>query len=77
MTKTTQQKRIEKYYIEDDGKFPNSHLPVLLYKGVLELPLLFPSEHVKKIFRQKNWRNSWKNGVFEYHHYHSIAHEAL
>lgn len=78
MTKViTQKKCIETYYLKDDGRFPNNRLPLLLYKGALELPILFPSEHIKKIFAQNNWRNAWKNGIFEYHHYHSITHEVL
>ncbi|MFY9311516.1 MAG: cupin [Bacteroidia bacterium] len=77
MNQTKQKQYIEKHYLKDDGKFPNSDLPVLVYKGVLALPLLFPSEHIKRIFSQHNWRNAWKNGIFEYHHYHSVTHEVL
>jgi uncharacterized protein YjlB len=68
---------IEKYYLKDDGIFPNSSLPVLVYRKILELPLLLPSGYIKKLFAQHNWHGAWKNGVFEYHHYHSITHEAL
>src|SRR5207253_241076 len=73
----------QKYYVEyaytikDDGTFPNSELPVLLYKGVLDLPALFPAAHVENLFKSNHWRNSWKSGVFTYHHYHSITHEVL
>lgn len=68
---------IEEILLKDDGTFPNSRLPVLLYQGVLEIPLLFPSAHVKKLFEQHKWSNSWDAGIFEYHHYHSITHEVL
>jgi uncharacterized protein YjlB len=65
------------YLVEDDGIFPNSKLPVLLYKGVLDLPALFPAAYIENIFKDNHWSNSWKSGIFTYHHYHSITHEAL
>jgi uncharacterized protein YjlB len=63
--------------LNDDGIFPNSKFPALLYKGVLDIPFLFPATHVKKLFASHNWTNAWDSGVFEYHHYHSITHEVL
>jgi uncharacterized protein YjlB len=69
--------KIQVIYLKDDGTFPNSHLPVLFYKGALDVPFLFPANYVKKLFEDNNWTNAWDDGVFEYHHYHSITHEAL
>ncbi|QGQ99643.1 hypothetical protein EHS13_34660 [Paenibacillus psychroresistens] len=65
---------VRSYYYEDDGKIPNNvDLPALLYVGALkEKP-----EQTEKIFNSHNWRNSWTNGVFRYHHYHSNVHEVL
>lgn len=68
---------IQRITLRDDGIFPNSHLPVLLYKCILDLPLLFPATHVKNLFEKHGWLNSWDAGIFEYHHYHSITHEVL
>jgi uncharacterized protein YjlB len=65
------------YVLNDDGTFPNSHLPVLLYKGVLDLPALFPAAYVENLFKVNHWSNSWKSGIFTYHHYHSITHEVV
>lgn len=67
----------EIYHLKDDGIFPNNTLPVVVYKRVLNLPVFFASNIVRKIFRDNNWKNSWKSGIFTYHHYHSTTHEAL
>lgn len=68
---------IEQIIVRDDGVFPNSLLPALLYKGVLDIPMLFPATHVKHLFEKHGWSNSWDAGIFEYHHYHSTTHEVL
>lgn len=65
------------YFLKDNGTFPNSSLPVLLYKKVLELPAFFPAAAVKNVFALHNWTNTWRSGIFTYHHYHSITHEAI
>lgn len=68
---------IEQYLLHDNGTFPNSVLPVLHYKGVLELPVVFPAKYVKNIFRKNNWTNNWRNGIYTFHHYHSVTHEVF
>ncbi len=68
---------IEQFTLQDDGVFPNSSLPALLYKHVLDIPFLFPATNLKQLFKNNGWSNSWDAGIFEYHHYHSITHEVL
>jgi uncharacterized protein YjlB len=65
------------YHLHDDGIFPNSVLPVVLYKSAFELPLLNPGGSVITHLKKNFWENSWKNGVYDYHHYHSTAHEII
>ncbi len=67
----------QQYFISANGIFPNNILPVLYYPGGLELPLLFSAMHVKKIFEKNDWGNNWRNGIYTYHHYHSITHEVM
>jgi uncharacterized protein YjlB len=77
MKTTYKDKIIFHYIIHDDGTFPNSTLPVILYKSVLDLPILNPGGFVITEFKNNFWENSWKDGVYDYHHYHSTAHEVL
>lgn len=69
--------KLLQYFLKDDGRFPNSRLPVLIYKRAIKLPLLFRGRHVKNIFRQHHWTNNWRNGIYTYHHYHSNTHEVM
>lgn len=64
--------------LEDDGIFPNNaQLPLIVYKKAL---LLHPDDDastIEDVFKQNGWSNSWENGIFDYHHYHSITHEVI
>lgn len=69
---------VERYFLYDDGRFPNSpEFPVLVYRNVLRLPEFFPALFVRNLFARHHWHNSWKDGIFTYHHYHSTTHEVL
>ncbi len=64
--------------ITDDKTYPNNgRLPLLAYRGVLQLPADDPARGVEELFHANGWGGSWRNGIFGYHHYHSTAHEAL
>ena len=65
----------EKYFFKDDGKIPNSKLPLLIYRAAL--PDKQDATNVTKMFAANNWTNAWDNGIYSYHHYHSISHEVL
>lgn len=67
----------EQYVLRDDGTFPNSRLPVLVYRRALKLPPVFAAAYVRRLFAVNGWSNAWNYGIFEYHHYHSITHEVL
>lgn len=61
---------------KDDGTIPNSKLPLLIYKNVFSEEKA-DADFITKHFEDRNWSNSWKNGVYDYHHYHSNTHEVL
>jgi uncharacterized protein YjlB len=65
----------ETYRFADDGRIPNSPLPVLVYHGV-EAVAAGPAAG-EGLFARHNWGGSWRNGIFGFHHFHSTAHETL
>lgn len=63
------------YRFADDGSIPNSELPLLIYRAaVAGLDLAGACE---RRFAANGWRNGWRDGIFAYHHFHSISHEVL
>ncbi len=56
-----------------DGMFPNSSLPVLIYRAALPADAAAMTAH----FAANGWTGAWRNGIHDYHHFHSNAHEAL
>jgi uncharacterized protein YjlB len=60
----------------DDGQFPNSRLPLLLYRAALPPDAVSP-EAMEALFETCGWPPAWRSSVFTYHHYHSTAHEVL
>lgn len=65
---------VQTMLFQDDGVIPNHpSLPVLLYKGIWAKD----SSRAESLLNRNGWGNSWINGVFDYHHYHSNAHEVL
>ena len=63
----------ETYRFDRDGGFPNSSLPLLIYRRAI----LADADAIEQRFERNGWSNTWRNGVFPFHHFHSNAHEAL
>jgi len=67
---------VQTLYFEDDGATPNSRLPVLLYHLQVE-PYLDAASAFEALFAAHRWTPLWRGGIFDYHHFHPNAHEAL
>lgn len=52
----------------------NPTLPVLIYRRAI---FDATSSDFEEAFSENGWTGIWKNGVFDYQHYHSGAHEVL
>jgi uncharacterized protein YjlB len=63
--------------LKDDGVFPNGRLPLLLYRGAVSISGDDPARVFEDMFEENGWSESWRNGIYSYHHYHSTAHEVL
>jgi len=67
---------IEEIVFQPSDWVPNNQrFPVLIYRGAL--PTGGSSADFGSLFAANGWTGVWKNGVFEYQHYHSGAHEVL
>jgi uncharacterized protein YjlB len=57
-------------------RIPNHpRLPVLAYRGV---PAAAEGAAAcEQLFTANGWGGTWRDGVFDFHHFHSTSHEAL
>ncbi len=67
------------HVFEKNRHFPNNELPVLIYRKALMLPSQKnrAAEIIQQEFIRNGWSNSWKNGIYDFHHYHSNTHECM
>jgi uncharacterized protein YjlB len=63
--------------LQPGDSMPNSRLPVLIYRGALEAEAANTAGEFDRLFARNGWGGIWRNGVYDFDHYHSNAHEAL
>ncbi|NMN06734.1 MULTISPECIES: cupin domain-containing protein [unclassified Novosphingobium] len=69
---------IESFMLAENGWVPNNdRLPVVVYHAALKGEGGDLAERIEALFADHGWPPDWRDGVFDYHHYHSTAHEAL
>jgi uncharacterized protein YjlB len=61
----------------DDGLVPNNPLPFVIYKSAIDVANDHPERTIEKLFGANGWGDMWRNGIYDYLHYHSTVHEAL
>ncbi len=66
----------ETLFLHPNGWVPNSAKPVLLYRGALG-PADDAASTAEAMFEANGWPPQWRAGIFDFHHYHTTAHEAL
>jgi uncharacterized protein YjlB len=64
-------------HFADDGLVPNNSLPFLVYKATLALDSREPESTIEKLFGGNGWGAMWRNGVYDFLHYHATVHEVL
>jgi uncharacterized protein YjlB len=65
------------FQFEDDGLVPNNPLPFIIYKRVIDVDNAHPEGTIEQVFAGNRWGSMWRNGIYDYLHYHSTAHEVL
>jgi uncharacterized protein YjlB len=66
------------FRFRDDGETPNSGLPLVVYRGALRLDEAFdPAAVFEETFARHGWRKSWRDGIYDFLHFHSATHEVL
>jgi len=61
----------------DDGLVPNNPLPFLVYKAAVNVAREHPEETIEGLFGANGWGAMWRNGVYDFLHYHATVHEVL
>ena len=65
------------FVFRDDGLVPNSPLPFLVYRQAIAVANGHPEKTIEGLFGANGWGDMWRNGVYDYLHYHATVHEAL
>jgi uncharacterized protein YjlB len=61
----------------DDGLIPNNPLPFVVYKAAIDVANAHPEKTIEGLFGAHGWGDMWRDGVYDYLHYHATVHEAL
>jgi uncharacterized protein YjlB len=69
----------ELIHLARNGWVPNNNrLPVLLYRRAFDVDdAADPAAIFEQAFHRNGWPAQWRNDVYDFHHYHSNAHEIL
>ena len=73
------ERKPQTFRFKDDGLIPNHpRWPLIIYKGAVRLaPGLDPAAVFEELFDSHGWGRSWRDGIYDYAHYHSRIHEVL
>lgn len=68
----------EHHLLQEAGTSPNNGaLPLIVYRGAIEVGGDEPEAAVKRHFGTNGWGDGFRGDTFSFHHYHSIAHEVV
>ncbi|PVY31107.1 cupin [Paraburkholderia silvatlantica] len=63
---------------ESNGWIPNNqHLAVLVYRNAVTVKGPDPASSFEAVFAQNGWPPQWRNGIYDFHHFHPETHEVL
>ena len=68
----------EHHLLKEAGTSPNNGaLPLIVYRGVMDVGGDEPEAAVERHFDANGWGDGFRGDTFPFHHYHSIAHEVV
>lgn len=68
----------ENFMLKAGPVIPNNpNFPVVLMRSVLAADMPDMAEAFEKAFKAQAWQGLWWDGIYDYHHFHSTAHEVL
>jgi uncharacterized protein YjlB len=72
------ERKAHMWRFKDDGGTPNNPLPLILYRSPVDLAAATdPAALFEQLFAANGWGDSWRNGIYDYLHWHSRIHEVL
>jgi uncharacterized protein YjlB len=75
----TRARKPHAFRFKDDGLIPNHpRWPLIIYRGAVDLDGRHdPAAVVEDLFEANGWGDTWRDGIYDYVHYHSRIHEVL
>jgi uncharacterized protein YjlB len=66
-------------FFDDNGYVPNNpKFPFLYYRNVVSLTEApDPAAVLESLFKTNGWTGAWRNGIYDYVHFHPRTHEVL
>jgi uncharacterized protein YjlB len=79
VAKLVRSRKAQTVRFKDDGIIPNHpRWPLVIYRGAVRLDDAFdPAAVFEDLFASNGWGDSWRDGIYDYVHYHSRIHEVL
>jgi uncharacterized protein YjlB len=70
--------RPESFGLAPSRTMPNHpRFPVLIYHGAVEGEGEAAAVALERLFARNGWPPQWRDGIYDFHHYHTQGHEAL
>jgi uncharacterized protein YjlB len=79
LERAIRQRSPQQYRFQESGLVPNHpSWPLIHYRSAVRLPKgIDPAALFEDLFKRNGWADSWRNGVYDYLHYHSRIHEVM
>ena len=79
LNRLVRSRKPQTFRFKDDGIIPNHpRWPLVIYRSAIRLDDAFDLAAVfEELFERNGWGDSWRNGIYDYVHYHSRIHEVL